>query len=300
MEITINGRTVIDIKDPKQYVPQNARYRDKHIDVGIDQSKSHTAIVVGPAGAGYSEYIEILGGGGDTDVFDVCALSRWFCKDIFKDAKIRIVTIEDPITKNYGNDTYRDKNGVVRQKKTAMDTHENRLKLSSIFANFMFTFYDITGNHPIRVNNNDWKAAILPAEYRKTTHKKGSLDWHKDRGTSLSYTNDNVTDAACILDYGRLMLKDEIILKEIPTTSIPRYEYKYVLTDYSKNYAAEGYQYNMNMSMKENMDYVSNECYPKLGVIVMPVDAIPIAELYKETCMISKADSSSVLILIGG
>lgn len=299
MIITINDRQIVDCINPKEYVPMGPRYSGMTIDVGIDQSKSHTAIVVGPAGAGYSEYIEILGGGGDTDVFDVCALSRKFCLDTFKGANIRIVTIEDPITKNY-NKTYKDKDGKIKQTKTAMDTHENRLKLSAIFSNYMFVFYDITGKHPVKVNNNDWKGAILPEEYRKHTHKKGSLDWHKDRGTCLADTNDNVTDAACILDYGRLLLKDEVILRTITSSTIPRREYKYVLTDYSAQYAKGGYQYNLELSMKENIDYVGNESYPNVGVIVMPVDAIPIQELYKESCVITRGTSSSVLILVGG
>ena len=299
--VLINGRTVMSIKDATQYSSIDPRYYGQCIDVGVDQSKSHTAMVIGPAGFGYSDYIEIMDSGGDTNVFDVCAVTRRLMFDVFKGATFRAIGIEDPITKNY-NETYRDKNGVVRQRKTGMDTHENRIKLTSIFANFMFIFYDLSGKHPMRVNNEDWKAGVLPEEYRKISkHKKGSLDWHRDRGTVLSMTNDNVTDAACILDYIRKINKDVKATLPITGAELPKESYVYQIRDYSDKVKVNTYQYNNTLSFVDNISFVRNRIKKDgVGAIVLPAEDIPIDELYKETCSLSNPNASAVLLLVGG
>ena len=294
MELLINGKVIMEVNSPKEYSPIEPRYEGCCVDVGVDQSKSHTAIVIGPAGSGYSDYIEILGGGGSTNVYDVCAFTRSILKDLFKDATFRLIGVEDPITKN----VYRDKNG--KQKMTGMDTHENRLKLSAIFDNYMFTFYDLSGKHPMRVNNNDWKMGILPEEYRKKSHDKGSYDWHCDRRTQLAYTNDNVTDAACILDYIRKLHKEEVVTKPITTTEIPKKPYKYLIRDYNAKVDGNIYQYNHNFSFTDNMAFVSNRLVNGVGMIVVPIEFVPIAEFYKDICKLQHAEASAVFVLVGG
>lgn len=298
MTVLINGRKVFEGEDLSKYIPLNARYVRKKIDIGVDQSKTHSAIMVGPAGTrDYLDYIEILGEGGDTDVYDVCALTRKVCFDIFRDADIRYVGVEDPITK----DTYYvDSNGQKRKKTTAMDTHENRLKLSAVFNNYMFIFYDLSGKHPMRVNNNDWKSGILPAEYRKTTHKKGSLDWHKDRGTFLAGTNDNVTDAACILDFVRKVHASEVVLREVDDIEIPSAKYGYCIIDYTEKAIAGGFAYNPKLSWENNITYVGNRRgSADVALLIVPIDYVPIEDLYKETCMVKQPTNGCVILVIG-
>lgn len=300
IDVLINGKLVMSVKDAKGYSSIEARYRGQCIDVGVDQSKSHTAIVVGPPNIGYTDYIEVLGSGGDTDVFDVCALTRRLMFDLFAGATFRTIGIEDPITKEYGK-TYVDKDGHVKRAKTAMDTHENRLKLSAIFSNYMFIFYDLAGFHPDRVNNEDWKGAILPEEYRKKTHKKGSLDWHIDRGTVLARTNDNVTDAACILDFVRKTRKNTQPVLPILGAELPKGKFNYIIRDFTEKVKAVTYQYNNTITFIDNVSYVRNRIKDdEAGVILLPVEYIPIEELYKDTCKLSNPNASAVFIFVGG
>lgn len=298
MTVLINGRKVFEGNDLTQYIPISARYVRKQIDIGVDQSKTHSAIMVGLAGTkNYLDYIEILGEGGDTDVYDVCALTRKVCFNIFRDADIRYVGVEDPITKD---SYYIDAHGQKRKKTTAMDTHENRLKLSAVFNNYMFIFYDLTGKHPIRVNNNDWKMGILPAEYRKTSHKKGSLDWHRDRGTFLAGTNDNVTDAACILDFIRKVHANEVVLQPVDDVELPRVKYGYCIIDYSEKTLKGGFLYNPKLSWENNISFVGNRRGDSdVALLVVPIDYIPIEDLYKSICMVKQPTSGYVTLVIG-
>ena len=295
MDLLINGILAMRLDDPTAYRGLDARYEGCHIDIGIDQSKSHTAIMVGPAGSGYSDYIEILGDGGDVDVFNLCAFTRYAMMDLFRGAKIRLVGIEDPITKK----GYVGPDGQYHENK-GMSTHENRLKLTAVFCNFMFIFQDLSGKQPMRVNNNDWKGLILPAEYRTRKHDKGSFDWHRDRGTFLGNTNDNVTDAACILDYIRAIRSGDDILQQIKSDEVPKGEYVYILRDYKTGVRGNTFQYNPELSFKANLCYVRNRLVDNVGIIVAPVDSIPIDEFYKETCELHYGEASSLFIFVGG
>lgn len=297
IEVAINGSVLVSIKHPEAYEHLEPRYVNQCVDVGVDQSKTHSAIVVGPPGRGYSDYIEILGGGGDTDILDVCAVTRKVLRDIFQGATIRVSGVEDPVTKDYyvvGKDG-------KKTRKNGMDTHENRIKLTCAFANYMFTLYDLSGKHPMRVNNQDWKANVLPEEYRKRTHDKGSFDWHKDRGTVFAHTNDNVTDAACILDFVRMCSKETVAPISITDSELPTASYSYLITDYKADFNYAVYQYNPQLCFEDNLVFVRNRLgSAKASFIILPVEQMPIEEFYKKTCMLHNPDASTVLVLVGG
>ena len=298
MRLYINGALKMDIQSVEQYSGLTRRYYGMQLDVGIDQSKSHTAIVVQSVDDTVREYIEILGEGGATDVFDVCAFTRRAINQIFEGAKFRAIGIEDPIEKNVG---FRDKNGNFIKGNQAMSTHENRIKLTAIFSNYMFLFYDLAGFHPTRVNNMDWKGTVLPAEYRTKQHTKGSLDWHRDNHTWLANTNDNVTDAECILQFVRRPYKDAKIFYEVQGKELPLYAYTYAIIDSvdPKQIQYKCYSYNSTYEFKDNLNFVANRLSQgSVAVIQMRVDDLPIDAFYSEEFKAKKYESTTLLVVV--
>lgn len=270
MEILING------------VPHEhclPRYSGKFVTVGVDPSKSHAALVVGDEYSEFYDYIEILGGGSDIDVYDLCAFTREHLRNIFFGCTIIKVGVEDPITKKR-----KDKNGkwVI----PGMETHENRLKLSAVFDNYMFLFRDLAGFNPERVNNQAWKKAILPAGYNTKEHDKGSYDWLNSFSNRFAGTNDNVTDAACILMYIRKDAKD-IRTQRVGMAEMPKWDFDYSIT----STLVEGihYQYNIEMDFKSNLTFVANRADGEIRWLDVDVSNIPIPEFYKETCLYEPA-----------
>lgn len=188
-------------------------YVGKKIVIAIDSSKSNTGMVVGDCEGHVLDDYEINGSGGDVDVYDLCRDTRKFLKVLFDGADIQRVGIEDIITKKEGN--YK-----------GLDVHQSRAKITAIFNNFIFAFEEYFGIRPKPISNQSWKAGVLPEEYRRRTHHKGSKDWFDDIGNRWAGRKDDVTDAVCIYIY---MMKTETIevvydVKETrPATS--KYDY---------------------------------------------------------------------------
>lgn len=187
-------------------------FRNKDIIVAIDSSKTNSAIQIADANFHILHDLEIRGGGSDTDVLDLCAVARNNLKLLFEGAHVCLGGIEDIITKQ---------EKAYRGKDTPMDIHYSRYVITTVYNNFLFFFEEYLGVRLIRVNNNSWKEAVLPEEYRKRTHHKGSKDWLMDLGHPLGTRADDITDAFCILQYLGLMSSQSIV-KSTPT-----------ITDYS-------------------------------------------------------------------
>lgn len=167
-------------------------YEGMPIVVAIDSSKSNTGMIVGDLeGHVYDDY-EISGSGNDTDVYDLCKVTRTQLKQLFRGAKIQCVGIENIITKSYKKDS---KYG------GAMDIHQSRYKITAVFDNFIFSFQEFFDIMPELINNNSWKYNTLPEEYRKRTHHKGSKEYMDTLGTRFSGRRDDVTDAYFIYQY---------------------------------------------------------------------------------------------------
>ena len=186
MILSRNGR-ILDMISPS--------YVNKNIIISIDSSKSNTAMfVASPEGHIYDDY-EISGAGSDVDVYDLCWDTRRAFKTILKDAHVVQVGIEDIITKKQG-----DYGG--------LKLHESRAKITAVFNSFISFFQDNFNLMPMLINNNTWKSHVLPEEYRKRTHDKGSKDWLADIGSFYGNRTDDICDAYCILQY---MLQDHKI-----------------------------------------------------------------------------------------
>ena len=250
-----------------QYMPE---YTGKHIVIAIDSSKSNTAMIVGsPTGQILDDY-EISGAGADTDVYDLCQVTRDNIRLLFDGAKIVYVGIEDIITKKE-----KGYNGI--------EIHQSRYKITAVFDNFIFTFMEFFKVRPHLINNNNWKSAILPEEYRRHTHKKGSRDFMRDTGSNYGYRKDDVTDAICIYRYIIQSNRFEEIRSIVDLFPCNK-EYDYIIVpDSATAPGAIKYEVANSGTLDQNMSTVAYHLKPgQLGMFKWPIDQLTIDQIYSE------------------
>lgn len=255
----------------EMYTPE---YVGQNIYIGIDSSKSNTAIVVGNE---YREIIadyEINGAGNEVDVYQLCWDTRKQLKSLFSGANIQAVAIEDIITKKSDNNF------------KGMDVHNSRAKITAVFDNLIFTFQEYFEITPRRINNQEWKANTLPEEYRKRDHKKGSKDYFNDIGGRWSGRKDDVTDAVCILTYLYSLVNLRLITKihEVMPTS-KSYNYGIYPITMSMPTESKEFEINTKHSIRQNMDTMVEKLNQRDTYAYAQVDLeyVPIEWLYNGT-----------------
>lgn len=261
-----------------EYIPS---YGNRKIVISIDSSKSNSAIAVSDEFGNILDDYEISGAGAETDVFDLCAMTRRQLKSLFRGADILLVGIEDIITKNYkgGKDSKGGKNyGHVN----GLDVHQSRHKITAVFDNFMFLFEEFFDIRPIRVNNWDWKVGVLPEEYRKRDHDKGSLDWFNDMGNRWAGRKDDVTDAVCINWYLHKMNKIKAVyeVKETMPTNV-QYDVAIMPISVPIPTGAKEFVITNNDILQHNLDTIAERIeYGQLGITKVKTSNIPIDWIY--------------------
>lgn len=250
------------------YVPT---YANKKIAIAIDSSKTNTAIVVGDTHGNVIDDYEIEGKN-DVDVLALCYNQRRQLKLLFEGAKIDSVGIEDIITKKSDNRT------------SGIDVHKSRFKITAVFMSIIMFFQDAFEITPLQINNMSWKNATLPEEYRKKTHKKGSLDYEKDIGSKYAYRSDDVTDAVHIYEYMCMKLGYNNVYKvEEPCQTNKLYSYGFISTSVVIPTSAMHFELNPELSIKQNCDTMVNAMSSgcEMSYATVAVKDIPIEEIYK-------------------
>lgn len=249
--------------------------------VGIDSSKTDTAIDVSDSNGNTICILEFWGSE-DKDVLALCYQQRIILRQLFRDAKFLVVGIEDIITK----------------KNEGINQHQSRFKITAVFFSFIMFFQDTFGISPELVNNMEWKAAILPEEYRKSTHDKGSYDWFRDTRQDYAFTNDNVTDAICIK---RFLCKKHGVKNGIFVSGIevPKRKYQSGLyTNTKLPRKSRLFRYNSTLTLKQNMDFIANYTdIDSFSHAIVPTDKLTIEEIYKN-CFGTFNKKEDQLILI--
>lgn len=218
MELLINGTT----STPKPL----ALGRD--VIVGIDSSKSDSGLVImDPRGQLLAD-VDFLGGGESIDVYDFCYDIRKNLDVLFRDARIIEASIEDVITTPHSGTLH----------------HKSRTKITAVFDAFEGWFHQRLGHKPNFVNNQTWKASILPSEYNTKDIGKGSVKWLKAIGHPLGMRgNDNITDAYCIALYTLRFINFKVIPNTLETGSEGYPKYKlYGVMDSSRLLDIKDYQ----------------------------------------------------------
>ena len=263
-------------KDGKELISFTPDFRGKHICIGIDSSKSDTGFVVGDCNKNFLGAYEFLGGGNDVDVFDLCRVIKEQLDILLTDAFVELVGIEDIITK-----VQKDKYG--KKTTTGLETHTSRMKITAVWTRFIFYFQD-RGDKIQLINNQAWKAAILPDGFNTRAMGKGSFEYFRTIGHPYGQLNDNVTDAACILKY--LWEQNEItVFHEItqPLQFIGKKALGIYPMTFDTNIYMKLYQYNPNFEFMENIDTMCQLLESKyaFAVTVAPIKSIPVDVLFK-------------------
>ena len=244
-------------------------YGGKKIIISIDSSKSNSAMVVWDEYGHPLDDYEISGAGREVDVYTLCWDMRKELDKLLYGSDVILVGIEDIITKK--EDGYH-----------GLDHHMSRAKITAVFDNFIFYFQDRFNYDPIRIPNQSWKADILPEEYRKRTHKKGSKDWLTDIGSRWADRKDDVTDAVCI---GYYLIKHNKVESayEIDATKPADYEYDYIIypQGYARPASSKLFIIKNNDTLEHNLNTIANRIeYGQIGCVVVPLDKIPIEVIY--------------------
>ena len=246
-------------------------YGGKKIVIAIDSSKSNTAIVVGDTEGHILNDYEISGAGSDTDVYDLCRDTRNALRQLFHGADIQLIGIEDIITKKEAN--YK-----------GLEVHQSRAKITAVFNNLIFFFDEVFNKMPRFIPNQSWKASVLPEEFRKRTHKKGSKDWFDELGNRWAGRKDDVTDAVCI--YIFLMKTEEIKVEySVRETKPAECEYTYGLFPITFK-SIESYKkfvIENNDSIEHNMATIAGRLDKnEYGYFAVDISRIPIEWIYSD------------------
>ena len=280
MTLSVNGY-VLDTLIPL--------YSGRTIDIGIDSSKTNTAIAIGLAD-GSEEYIEMYGANDGTskeDTLALCKKHRQALSILLKDAKPRLVGIEDIIT----TDTHGKRMGI--------SIHMSRFKITAVFMSLISFFQDTFGITPELVNNQTWKAAILPEEFCKRTYDKGSLAYFKSIHSEYADCTDDVTDAICILRFLRRTHPEKLIhpIDRIEATQ-KQVEYLFTPTRVRLSYATR-FSYNKEYALKDNVAFMGNRISRGM-IAVAPVrcEDLPLGELIGKCSSSFKEREEEVLLVV--
>lgn len=283
MILSIQNNTVTNI------VPM---FENKDIAIGVDSSKTNTAIAVHVNGED-RVYIELNGSADGTSEYDTLALckkERDVLKVLFKGARVRLVGIENIIT-------------VANSRKaTGITVHTSRFKITAVFMSIISFFQDNFNITPRLVNNQSWKHEILPAEFCKREYEKGSLAYFRSIGSPLASYSDDVTDAHCILSY--TMLNSDITW-EIPITEKQHTAYKYrLLICSSKTNLKKSttYLYNNDFDFDGNVGFIVNRTKEKIiSEVIVETKNIPLSILYScVTGTFGKCEPTVKVVIVRG
>lgn len=268
-------------------------YSNKKIIISIDSSKTNSAIIVGDTMGHILDDFEIKGGGNQVDVHDLCRETRAQLKNLFHGADILLVGIEDIITKK-------------EKGYKGIEIHQSRLKITTVWNNFIFFFDEFFGIMPVLVNNWAWKSGVLPEKYRTKDHDKGSKDWFKSLGNQWADRSDDVTDAVCIFLYLRqtMNIKPVYEIKEIQP---PTHEYEIALYPDSLTISDKMKVFEIvnNETLEHNLGTMSNMLdINQIGCVKVPIESIPIEWIYSDALKYSaqcnyERETDWIYIVIG-
>lgn len=244
--------------------------------IGIDSSKSNTAIAVGDEGLELLHYIEFDGtqdGTTEEDTLKLCQAHREAMKELFMGAHVMLVGIEDIITK------------AEKGKDTGMTVHKSRFKITAVFMSIICFFQDNFQMTPQLIPNQSWKAAILPERFRKRDIGKGSLAYMKSINSVLAGCSDDVTDAYCIMLYlGKINKVD--IGERVKGVELSLHKHVAVLVSGGTKLEARAkvFLYNNKLSLEQNADVMCNKAHIaglEVSVAEVCVDYLTFDEIYR-------------------
>lgn len=269
-----------------------AEFKGKKIIIAIDSSRTNTAITVDDEYGNKLADFE-FGGSAEDDIYEQCRWIRKILSTVFEEAKPVIVGIEDIITKKDGSG-----NGSVYS--AGINIHHSRAVITAVFNRIIFYFQDYHDITPELINNQHWKASVLPEEYRKRSHDKGSLDWHRDRRTNLANRSDDITDSDCIMEYLKMKhnISNAVKITDECENKSANYDYRIVPT--SMNFSgAKKFIDNPNIPINYKCNFIANRLkYNEMGYTFLDTKSLPIEVIYSKAYGKFEKFSNQVALLV--
>lgn len=247
-------------------------FTGQDIVIGIDASKTNTGIAVGDLSKNVLHWIELNGaddGTSEYDALNLCKTHRDTLKVLLQGSNVVQVGIEDIITK------------ITKDRRTGMTEHSSRFKITCIFSSLISFFQDNFNITPMLINNQSWKAAVLPEQFRSRDIGKGSLAYFRSIGSKFGSCTDDVTDAVCILQYvyQKMDIDLGIRIREAEV-SMKKHNILLVsdLEDFNPNH--KEFMYNPDLTIEQNAAVMSNrtEYFAKAKV---NVEDLQLSAIYK-------------------
>lgn len=248
-------------------------FEGENIFVAIDSSKRNSAFAVGNLSRKVLHYVEFDGkddGTSERDTLVLCLKQRQALSKLFQGANVKVVGIEDIVTKH--------KVGT----RDGMTEHTSRFKITAVFMSFISFFQDTFGITPELVNNWLWKSTVLPEEFRKDTYRKGSLAYFKAIGSIYQNCSDDVTDALCILEF---LYREHHIenIQEIKEPELKTCDYDIFLVPSDKQFKHKVvlYRFNPSLALEQNATVMCNGIKEnEIAVAMVGIQNLSLREIY--------------------
>lgn len=241
--------------------------------VAIDSSKRNSAFSVGSLSREVLHCVEFDGsddGTSERDTLVLCLKQRKALKEIFRNANVKIVGIEDIVTKHQ------------KGSRDGMTEHMSRFKITAVFMSFISFFQDCYDITPELVNNWAWKSMVLPESFRSKEHRKGSLDYFTYLNSPYQYYTDDVTDSLCILEY--LYITHDIkAIRKILKPEMPKYQrtVAFITKGHVFKHSCIEFETNKNMTVEQNADVMVNSLDEShLGVATVRTEDLSLNDIY--------------------
>ena len=280
MLVSINNR-VVDYWSPM--------YAGRTVMLGIDSSKTNTGITVGDCNGNILDIIEINGsddGTSEKETLILCKKQRECVRTILDGAKVYAVGIENIIT---------------TENTQVLNTHMSRFKITNVFASYICAIQDTFNITPYLINNQEWKASILPEQFRAREYKKGSLAYFQSIRSKYANYSDDATDSICIYKHLCKLLK----VAEgyaIEAKEVKRRDFMCVLGPMSMYNALVGqgatkFIINTELSVHDNAVCMANRNKSNISVGIVNTADLSLDDIYK-FCAGSFKESEKELVLI--
>lgn len=240
--------------------------------IGIDSSKTNTGIAIGDLSGDILHWIELNGeqdGTSEYDALRLCKAHRDTLKVLLSGCNVVQVGIEDIISK------------IRKGHETGMTEHSSRFKITCVFSSLINFFQDNFNITPILVNNQSWKAAILPEQFRKRNIGKGSLAYFRSIGSKFGSCSDDVTDAICILKYVYQQMDISLGMR-ITALEVSTKEHGIFLIADKEGFDEphKEFIYNPEFTLKQNAAVMSNNS-DRCAKARVDVSCLTLSEIYK-------------------
>lgn len=284
MFISFNKKPVQDVS------LLSSKYRDKHIIISIDSSKTNTAICVMTRSYKVLDLIE-FNGSEEKDILKLIKEQRDAIRIIFNGSKIVSGGIEDIITK--------------KENSNSINYHHARYVITAVFVSLICVFQDEFGITLEPIPNMSWKHAILPSELNKRSVYKGSVEYVRQKYPKFvtGQKDDDGADAICIGEFMKMRsgLKAGELEDISDDVEFSLHQFKFVLypeTTRIKQSVGVQFMYNDSLSLDLNARAIANKLkLGQLGWSILNISNVEVPYIY-QYCKGNFSENTTHLMLV--